>query len=303
MDLPNLDSNDVKNIIPTASNIGSPIMGGQKLVFPCEIGNKIYMLKFMLKPSLPTGNQIDEQPQDSFDLVSERAKREVQIMGDCNSPYLVKLGPIPLTEITYQNQSLLYFSEERIEGQDLSVVLKSVKTLAINEVVKLARNINEAIGDLWRLSKIHRDIKPGNIVQRSDGTGYVLLDFGLAFDVADISLTSTGILVGTVAYLSPEQTNVSKRREMDYRSDLFLLGIVLYQALTGSHPFKRSVHDSVGEIISNISSYKQPLPESLRPDTPPELSKVITRLLAKEPNLRYRSCDALEKALSKIPSV
>lgn len=236
---------------------------------------------------------------ETLDDVTARAQREVETMQQCSTPHLVRMGPIGLTVGTIGTNHILFFTEELIEGLDLRVHLRDRGPLSVDELVRLARHMAEAIQALWQLVKIHRDIKPGNIMRRDSNGEFVLLDMGLVFDLQDESL-SLGP-VGTPRYFSPEQVDFMNRRSvMDFRSDLFSLGIVLYEMATGRHPFITPSALSTWDIVGNIRGMQpQPL-SSLRTDIPQELNDIILRLLAKRPALRYRSIELLQRALDQV---
>lgn len=299
MAIPNLNKEDVKEILSYATDIGNPIKGGQKIVFPITLENKKFVLKFMLtNPSRDNRDEM-EQSEDEIDEVTARARREVEVMKICVSPYLVKLGPIPLTHLDYKGQSLIFFAEEFIEGRDLKNILISQEKLPVNDVIRLGRNITEAIRVIWSYAKIHRDIKPGNIMF-SDRTGdFILLDMGLVFDLFDESITLSGIIPGTPIYFSPEQIDLARKRQMDFRSDLFSLGIVLYEAVTGRHPFIGNAQ-STTDVVANILSSNPSPPITSIPNLPESLNTIIMRLLAKKPHLRYRTCEQLDAAFAEI---
>jgi serine/threonine-protein kinase len=196
-------------------------------------------------------------------------------------------------------QDIVFFSEEWIEGETLSQMLASNQQLPTDEVVKLADNVTRAIKAVWSARKIHRDVKPSNIIRRDSNGDYVLLDMGIAFDVDDISLTEPLVMVGTVPFFSPEQANYSMRRQMDFRSDLFALGSVLYLASTGRHPFHKQGMNSTQTFISILTDTPS-RPSDIHPDFPDSLERIIMRLLAKRPHLRYRTFDQLLDALAEI---
>jgi len=300
MDLPNLTAEDVAVLLPDASDIGKPQKGGQKIIFPSTIGGKRYVVKFMLtNPSL-TATSEENQTFDFSDEVIARAKREVETLQQCNTPYLVKLGPILLTSTEYKGQSLIYFTEEFIEGKNLKEILSKQKFLSIQDLVRLGHDITEAIGTLWKSKKIHRDITPANIM-RCDSTGdFVLLDAGVAFDITDESLTAPGETPGTRIYFCPEQMNPAQKRQLDFRCDLFKLGIVMYQAATGVHPFKTSATLTINEVFLNIQLQNPSPPSKNRKDLPEALNNTILRLLAKRPHLRYKTCEQLNSVFETI---
>ena len=297
MGAPNLASEQVAAACPKAAKIGSPVRGGQKQVFPCEIDGTRYALKFLATdPTVPADAEgLSEEP---FDEVLSRARREIAIMATSVSPHLVKLGPIPLSHTEIGGQRLVYFTEEWIEGDDLRTCI-SRGALPIADVVRLGIHICLAIEELWKLRKVHRDIKPGNIMIRGSSGDFVLLDLGMAFDLDDDSLSDFGVVPGTLKYFSPEQTDYTKKRALDFRSDLFALGIVMYEAATGSHPFVSRGMSSHQALAAILNAPVIP-PKTLRPELPEMLDEIIIRLLAKRPHLRYRRCEDLRAALAAV---
>ncbi len=292
--VPHLTIEQVQEIIPKAFDIQEVDSGGQKIVFSGIIEGKKYALKFMA----PNPSQLTSQNQEFHDDVTSRAQREVETMQQCSTPHLVSMGPIGLKTANIAGNPIIYFSEEFIEGKNLRSYLKSKGVFSTLELVSLAFQISEAINAIWQFSKIHRDIKPGNIMRRNDNGNFVLLDMGLVFDLQDESL-SIGP-VGTPLYLSPEQMNLNNRRTvMNFRSDLFSLGIVMYEMATGKHPFTEGA-STTWEVFGNIANSNPRLPKELRSELPDKLSEVIMRLLAKRPALRYRSINLFQKALHEV---
>jgi serine/threonine protein kinase len=293
MDLPNLTEADVQAAIAGIELIGAPLRGGQKLVFPCTISGQRCALKVMLTNQFgPGGGSPEDASFEGLDQITARARREVETMRRCDSPHVVKLGPLPLTAADIRGQSVVYFSEEWIDGRDLKAIIRDDGPLPLTQVVNLGKHVTEAVGVLWSLAKIHRDIKPGNIMRR-DATGdFVLLDMGLVFDLRDVSLTPAGLV--------PEQAEFANKRQMDFRSDLFSLGIVLYEAATGRHPFWEHGM-SAPETLARILGSSAVGPSAHNSEIRPEMDEVILRLLAKRPHLRYRTCADLIAALDAIP--
>jgi eukaryotic-like serine/threonine-protein kinase len=300
---PNLTAQQVQQAVPDASNIVYLDKGGQKVVFSCTINGSPYALK-ILQPHLRPLMQ--EQSGDasidavSIDDVTARAQREVATMKQCDTPYLVKIGPIEMRTIQIDGEDLLCFSEELIDGMPLDKLLKQFGPLASAEVIRLGQNIATAIGALWQKSKIHRDIKPSNIMRRQTG-GFVLLDLGLVFDLNDESY-SVGP-VGTHIYFSPEQMDFANRRQvLDFRSDLFSLGITMYQMATGIHPFVADAKTS-WDVVNHIRNLQPLSPHQVKTEIPETLSDIIMRLLGKRPSLRFRSIEKLQRALADAATV
>jgi serine/threonine protein kinase len=288
--LPLLTPSDVAQLVSGVQVVGQPILGGQKLVFPCRIGHAKYALKFMVSRS---------HYVLGFDEIVARAKREVEIMSVCNSPYLVKPGPIDLTRTTFKGHRLLYYSEQWIEGRDLRTEIAASGPMNIPDVAKLGAQVSQAIEELWDHHKVHRDIKPGNIIFSQTTSDFVLLDLGFALDLDDQSLTGAGMIPGTLIYFSPEQTLPSTKRILDFRSDLFSLGVAMYECVTGIHPFY-SPGMYRDQVLMNLVSTQPVPPVQRRADIPSQLGSVIMRLLAKKPHLRYRDCQQFRDDLSKV---
>ncbi len=295
--LPELTSGDVESIIPNCQVIGPKLNGGQKIVFPCSISGEKCAIKFILVNDLK--KQTNSVSSTKMEEIRGRAEREIAIMHEVNSTHIVKMGVVDLTSVTYNDQEILYYSEEWIDGTDLLTLLRNKGRLKALSVIKLGLNITDAISALWNTNNVHRDIKPQNIIQRSSNGEFVLLDLGLAFDLDDKSLTQFGFVPGTRMYLSPEQLDVSKKRDIDFRSDLFSLGIVMYFMITGIHPFyQNGMTDS--ELFSKIINEPIIPPAILDSAIPKNVSDIICRLLNKQPSERFRKCSILERELNTI---
>jgi len=256
--------------------------GGQKSVWRVTYQGQTYALKVLVA-----------SPE-----AAERAKREINIMTICHCPRLVRFGPLALQEVDVANVKYLYYLEEFIDGTAVDVL---AKPLAFSQCRTLGLHMCEAIDQLWRNKKVHRDIKPGNIMKRAGNQDeFVLLDIGLALDLDGASLTAAGGVVGTLHYLSPDQIKlVNARRDLDFRSDLHALGVVLYECLTGVHPLWNSRVPQMN-VTGNILNLR-PLPvRDFRNDTPTALEDIVLRLLEKEPNLRHARIQHLVEELEAV---
>ncbi len=293
---PVLTVDQVQAILPDATNIEYLDKGGQKIVFTAAFAGARYAVKFMAR----NASLLGITDPDTMDDVTARAVREVETMRQCQTPHLVKIGPIGLKAVSVDNQDLIFFTEEFIEGKNLKAFLQETGPLSVNQIQSLAYHISEAIAELWSHSKVHRDIKPGNIMRHGDRDDFVLLDMGLVLDLEGASLSQGP--VGTPIYSCPEQRDFRNRRSvMNFRSDLFLLGIVLYEMATGKHPFVTTMTQSTFDVMVLIEgNYLPPAPTTLRSDLPAKLDEIIMRLLAKRPSLRYRTMAKFHEALAQV---
>ncbi len=274
--------------------------GGQKGVYRCKINDTRYALKILHQTEPDVQDDPSSDTEELFAEYRARAKREVSILEGVSCPYLVALGPLPLDTAALAGETVLYFTEEWIEGRDLADHLKASGPLELAQLKLLALQMAQALGELSSLNKVHRDIKPANIIKREGLDEYVLLDMGMALDLDDVSLTQFGAIVGTPKYFSPEQLDLARKRQLDFRSDLFSLGIVLYELGTGSHPFwKRGV--STGQLLDNLLRAEPIAPSQLTTSLPKEFDSIVLRLLAKEPHLRYRKLHRFESAVNSLP--
>lgn len=194
-----------------------------------------------------------------------------------------------------------FLAMEYVEGQTLDVVIRH-RRLKLREVVRIGVGVAEALDAAHARGIVHRDIKPGNIMLDQRGQVKVL-DFGLAkrsnmngTDLTSTSVvqTSSGMLIGTPTYMSPEQ---ALGRPLDARTDIFSLGAVLYELVTGMRPF---LCNTVGEAINNVIN-KQPEPLGLEnPAYSPALDNIIFRCLEKNPENRYRTARMLADDLNEL---
>jgi eukaryotic-like serine/threonine-protein kinase len=190
-----------------------------------------------------------------------------------------------------------YMAMEFLQGDVLSEVMKRGEAMPIREVVAMGIQLAHALDYAHAHGIVHRDIKPGNIVRLQGGDTIKVTDFGIAHmeaTGAGEQRTRVGDVLGTPQYMSPEQT---RGERLDGRSDLFSVGIVLYQMLTGQRPFQG---DSLVSLAMNIVN-EEPTPvEKLRPDLPASLRRVVERCLAKSPDRRFQSGRDLADALERV---
>jgi serine/threonine protein kinase len=188
-----------------------------------------------------------------------------------------------------------FLAMEFLEGEPLDVRLDREKKLPVGEVVRIGRQMAEGLAAAHERDLVHRDIKPANVWLEGKKARVKILDFGLARSMADQShLTRTGAVVGTPAYMAPEQAG---GQSVDHRCDLFSLGCVLYQMATGEKPFKGN--DTLS-ILSALAMHTPPAPRLVNKDVPSELSTLIMRLLAKKPDERPATAQEVAEMLEAM---
>src|SRR3989442_6384043 len=228
---------------------------------------------------------LDERHASDEQFV-ERFRREAQSAGRLNHPNIVSIFDRGLAEGTY------YIAMEYLDGRTLKELLVRNGPTPIPIAIDYARQILSALAFAHRNGIVHRDIKPHNIVVGGDGRLKVT-DFGIARSGAS-QMTEVGSIVGTAQYLSPEQ---ARGAPVDPRSDLYSLGIVLYEMLTGKVPF---TGDAPVEIaMKHLSAIPEP-PSKIRPGVPHDLDAVVMRALAKDPEQRYGSAEEMDADLARV---
>jgi serine/threonine-protein kinase len=216
----------------------------------------------------------------------DRFAREARAAGALNHPGIVTIHEFG------EDQGVLYLAMEFVEGADLQDLLADA-SLPKTELLEILAQVSEALAYAHRRGVLHRDVKPSNIrVSREGGRLQAkLMDFGIA-RVAESTLTSTGLLMGTVAYMAPEYV---KTGTADPRGDLFALGVMLYEGLSGQLPF---AGDTTATILYRlVHEAPKPLPPSALLGASPALRGVLDRALDKDPERRYPDGDALAAAL------
>ncbi len=219
----------------------------------------------------------------------ERFQREARAISALNHRHICSLYDIG------EQNGLDYLVMEYVEGESLAEVLKW-RPLPLEQVLQYSAETADALAAAHARGIIHRDLKPANIMITA--AGVKVLDFGIAKrsdraesqDAATVTIeaeTSAGQVLGTVAYMSPEQ---AEGRPLDARSDIFSLGVVMYEMLCGQRPFRGG---TTLAVLASILREQPEAPRQLRPETPPELERIVLRCLAKKPEDRYASAAGL----------
>ena len=227
-----------------------------------------------------------------------RFQREAKIAASLESEHAVRVFEVGATE-----SELPFLVMEYLEGRDLGQELAERERLPVSEAVGLVLEVCEAVAEAHERGIVHRDLKPSNLFlhRRLDGSVRIkVLDFGISKPMdpsvaSDAQFTETGATLGTPLYMSPEQ--LRNPRDADARTDLWALGLILYEAVAGELPWELDSLQSLGARIAT-----EP-PKSLRaiaPDAPEELETIVERCLEKKPERRYQSVVAFAEAVAPL---
>lgn len=195
---------------------------------------------------------------------------------------------------TWRNER--YIVQEYVDGVDLSTVLSSASRLAPRIAALVALELARGLEEIHALGIVHRDLKPGNILLSRAGATKIA-DFGIALGDEGPGLTQTGHAVGTPLYMAPEQL-LGERA--DARSDLFSLGVLLYEMLTGRVPFADGEDEAGGSLVRRMQAGRYPRLRKLAPATPRALARLVARCLRPKPGRRPSSATALREDLERI---
>src|ERR671919_52141 len=216
----------------------------------------------------------------------ERFRREAKNSAGLSHPNIVSVFDRGEAEGTY------YIAMEHLKGRNLKELLGARGPAPVHISVDIARQVLAALGHAHENGIVHRDIKPHNVMI-DDNRRVKVTDFGIARAGAS-QMTEAGSIVGTAQYLSPEQ---ARGAQVDQRSDLYSVGVVVYELLTGKVPF---TGESPVEIAMKHLSDTPPPPSELNPDVPEELDMVVMRALAKDPARRYQSAEQMDADLERV---
>ena len=217
----------------------------------------------------------------------DRFRNELKIARDISHKNICRMYDLGREAGNY------FITMEYVSGEDLKSFIKRARQLVVGTAIFIARQVCDGLAEAHRLGVVHRDLKPGNIMIDREGNAKIM-DFGIARSISVKGITGAGVMIGTPEYMSPEQV---EGKEVDQRSDIYSLGIILYEMLTGQVPFEGDTPFTVGvkqksEIPRN--------PKELNAQIPQDLSGLILRCLEKDKGRRYQSADELGADLEKI---
>ena len=220
--------------------------------------------------------------------LKERLVREAKAAGKLSHPNIVTIYDVG------EQEGLQYIAMEYLSGYTLESFIKKKKELNYRIVAKILMQVCAALNYAHQKGIVHRDIKPANIMSLEDFEVKVM-DFGIARLQAS-SLTRSNVTLGTPHYISPEQL---EGKPADKRSDIFSLGVVIYELLTGEKPFKG---ESISSLMYNILNHTPSLPSALDERNPLVFDRIVSKAMAKNPEERYQEAEEIEKTLQEFIS-
>jgi len=217
----------------------------------------------------------------------DRFKQEIRLARRITHPNVLR------THDLGEFNGLRYLSMEFVKGLTLKHLLESGEILPTPVGLRIAKQVCAGLAAAHEVGVIHRDVKPQNILIEPTG-GLKIMDFGIARLTEDRGMTATGTVIGTPDYMSPEQ---ARGLPLDFRSDIYSTGVVLYEVFTGSLPFEG---DSPLAVVLKHVNDLPPLPQSKNPRIEPKIAVIIMRCMEKEPAARFQSVSDLYESLAKV---
>jgi len=254
--------------------LGKGGMGRVYKVFDTDIKEKVALK--LLKPEIAADSETIERFSNEIKLA-----RKIRHKNVCGMFDLGKAG------------GTLYLTMEFVPGEDLKRLIRRMGQFPTGKAVSVAEQISEGLSAAHDLGIVHRDLKPSNIMVDEEGNARIM-DFGIARSLQEKRITGAGVMIGTPEYMSPEQV---EGKDIDQRSDIYSLGIILYEMLAGRVPFEGETPLS----IAHKHKYDPPAdPRKLNAQVPEDLSRLILRCLEKDKGKRYQTAEEFRADLEKI---
>jgi len=254
--------------------LGKGGMGKVYKVLDKETNEKIALK--LIKPEIASDKKTVERFRNELTTARKIVQKNVCRMYDLN-----------------KEKGNYYITMEYISGQDLKGLIRQTGQLTVGKAVSIAKQICDGLAEAHSLGTVHRDLKPNNIMIDKEGNAKIM-DFGIARSIEGKGITGAGVMIGTPEYMSPEQV---EGKDVDQRSDIYSLGIILYEMLTDRVPFEGDTPFTIGmkhkgEIPQN--------PKELNSQIPEDLSRTILKCLEKDKEARYQSAGELRSELTRI---
>ena len=231
--------------------------------------------------------RLSEFEEEELAEIKRRFFREAESAGLLNHPNIVSIYDAG------EEHDLAYIAMEYLDGEDLVKFTRKEALLPLRDVLLIITQVADALDYAHDREVVHRDIKPANIMRLLESGTVKVTDFGIA-RITSSSKTKTGVVLGTPSYMSPEQ--VSGKR-IDGRSDIFSLGVVLFEMLTGRKPF---VSEDITSLMFQISKEPHPSIKEINPKIPPVVEKIIDKALSKDVEQRYHKAGLMAEHLRKV---
>ncbi len=254
--------------------LGKGGMGKVYKVLDKETNEKIALK--LIKPEIASDKKTVERFRNELTTARKIVQKNVCRMYDLN-----------------KEKGNYYITMEYISGQDLKGLIRQTGQLTIGKAVSIAKQICDGLAEAHSLGVVHRDLKPNNIMIDKEGNAKIM-DFGIARSLEAKGITGAGVMIGTPQYMSPEQV---EGKDVDKRSDLYSLGIILYEMLTDRVPFEGDTPLTVG-VKQKTETPKEP--KDFNPQIPDDLNRVILKCLEKDKENRYQNAGDVRSDLEKI---
>ena len=254
--------------------LGHGGMGRVYKVFDTDIKEKIALK--LLRPEIALDKETVERFSNELKLARKISQRNVCRMFD--------LG---------KAEGTTFITMEFVPGEDLKKFIRKTGQLGAGRTVSIAKQVCEGLAEAHHFGVVHRDLKPQNIMVDEDGNARIM-DFGIARSIKAKGITGDGVMIGTPEYMSPEQV---EGKEVDQRSDIYSLGVILFEMVTGHVPFEGDTPFTIGV---KHKSERPRNPRELNTQLPEDLSRVILRCLEKDKAKRYQTAEELRTDLEKV---
>jgi tetratricopeptide (TPR) repeat protein/tRNA A-37 threonylcarbamoyl transferase component Bud32 len=254
--------------------LGKGGMGKVYKAHDTEIKEKVALK--LIKPEIASDKKTIERFQNELKFARKISHRNVCRMYDLN-----------------KEEGNYFITMEYVSGEDLKSLIRRVKQLTVGTAISIAKQMCDGLSEAHRVGVVHRDLKPSNIMIDKDGNTRIM-DFGIARSLKGKGITGAGVMIGTPDYMSPEQV---ESKEVDQRSDIYSLGVILYEMVTGRVPFEGDTPFSVG--VKHKSEIPAD-PKEINAQIPEDLSQVILKCLEKDKERRYQSAEEVRSELENI---